>query len=391
MRADFRPRSGVALAVAALLMAVALPFPQPVAAATLTVQMNNNLYVPQNLGNINAGDTIVWQNVNGTHDVVSANIPAGATSWASPTLSGSATFSRTFTVAGNYRYYCSIHSSASAANATPQSTSAMVGQFTVVADTTAPAAPTGLSATPGGGSQINLAWTPSTSTDTARQELFRNTVNTRSSATLIQTFTNNTTAAYADSGLTAATTYYYWLEALDGASNRSTPASANATTSSVDAQVNAQQTVVFDVAATLELTVTPASIDFGSVSPAAAATTAVGSTVANVKSNGGWTLAVKSVGANGTDESPGDDAVFTTGTKTVPVSRMGWRVNPDASTPGSAAYTPHGDANSTVGTSATATPAAGVATYIQYQLQTQFSDPAGLDYRTVLLFTATSP
>lgn len=395
MRRSVPRRLAATLAVATLLAGL-LPTVAGVAlAATLTVQLEptagDRLFAPQNLGNINAGDSITWQNVNGTHDVSSANIPAGATAWASPILSGSATFNRTFTVAGNYRYYCSLHASASEANAATQDTTKMVGQFTVIADTTAPAAPTGLTATAAGGSQINLAWTVSSSTDVARQELFRNTTNTRGTATLIQTINNNTTATYADAGLTAATTYHYWLEAVDGANNRSTPASASGATSAVSAQVDTQQTVLFDVASTLQLTVTPASIDFGSVSPAAPATTAVGATVANVKSNGGWTLTLKSVGANGTDESPGDDAVFTAGSNTVPISRMGWRVNPSASSAGTAAYTDLSDVNTTAGTAASGTSAAGTDTYLQYQLQTQFSDPVGLNYQTVLLFTATSP
>ena len=395
MRIRSRGRVAALLGTLALLGSLLPPVVGMVAAATRNVQLEpvsgDRLFVPQNLGNINPGDTVVWQNVNGTHDVTSASIPAGATAFASGILSGSTTFSRTFSVAGNYRYFCSLHASASEANATPQDASKMVGQFTVVADTTAPNPPTGMTATAAGGSQINLAWTPSNSADTARQELFRNTANTRSSATLIQTFSNNTTASHADAGLTAATTYYYWLEAVDGANNRSAPATANATTASVSAQVDAQQTVLFDVASTLQLTITPASIDFGSISPAAAATTAVGATVANVKSNGGWTLVVKSIGANGTDESPGDDAVFTSGSNTVPVGRMGWRVNPGASTAGSAAYVPMGDVNAAVANAAAGTPAAGVDTYLQYQLQTLFSDPVGLNYQTVLLFTATTP
>lgn len=395
MRVTPRSRLTVGTVVAALLMTVAPPFAGPVAAATFNVDLEpvsgDRLFAPQNLGNINQGDTIVWQNRNGTHDVVSASIPAGATAFASPILTGSATYTRSFTVAGTYRYYCSLHSSASEANAATQDPSKMVGRFTVVADTTAPNPPTGMSATAAGGSQINLAWTPSNSGDTARQELFRNTVNTRGTATLIQTFNNNTTAAFGDSGLTSATAYYYWLEAVDGAGNRSTPATATATTSSVNAQVTTQQTVLFDIGSTLQLTVTPASIDFGSVTPAAAATTAVGATVANVKSNAGWTLSVKSIGANGTDDSPGDDAVFTSGANTVPISRMGWRVNPDASTAGSAAYAAMSDSGATILSSAVATPALGTDTYLQYELQTLFSDPVGLNFTTVLLFTATSP
>jgi len=396
MRTTSRSRLAVGTVVAALLMTVAPPFVGPAAAATFNVQLEpvsgNRLFVAQNLGNISQGDTIVWTNRFGTHDVVSANIPAGATAFASPVLSANgATYTRAFTAAGNYRYYCSIHASASEANAATQDTSKMVGQFTVVADTTAPNAPTSMSATPAGGSQINLAWTPSNSGDTARQELFRNTVNTRASASLIQTFNNNTTASHGDAGLTAATTYYYWLEAIDGANNRSAPATATAATSSVAAQVDAQQTVLFDITSTLQLSVTPASIDFGAATPAAAVTTAVGATIANVKSNGGWSLAVKSIGTNGLDESPGDDAVFTSGTNTVPVSRMGWRINPGPAIPGSATYAAMSDTNASLATAAVGTPAAGVDTYLQYELQTLFSDPVGLNYQTVLLFTATNP
>ena len=384
-----RGKLAVLLGTLALLGSM-LPFMASVAlAATFTVQIEpvagTRNFSPQNLGNITAGDTITWTNVNGTHDVSSANIPATAVAWVSPILSGTATFSRTFTVAGNYRYFCSLHSSAAAANAATQLTTEQVGQFTVIADIIAPVAPTGLTATAAGGSQINLAWTPSTSTDVARQEVFRNTTNTRGTATLVQTFTNNTTAAYSDTGLTAATLYYYWLEAVDGALNRSTPATASAATTSVNAQVSATQIVIFNIPTTLQLSVTPASIDFGNVTPAVPATTAVGATTANVKSNAGWTLAVKSVGRNGIDEAPGDDAVFTSGLNTVPVGRLGWRI-------GSAAYTAMTDTNTTIGTPAVvATPAAGVDTLLQYQMTTQFSDPVGLDYRTVLLFTATSP
>ena len=389
MRTALRSRFAVGFAVAALLISLAPPFPQPAAAATFTVVVTGN-FTPQNLGNIAVGDTIVWQQGSGSHDTVSANIPAGATAWASLLIKDIGTFSRTFTVAGNYRYYCSVHSNATEANLATQSTAQQVGQFTVVADTTAPAAPTGLTATAAGGSQINLAWTVSSSTDVASQQLFRSTTTTKP-ATPFATIANNTTASYADTGLAAATLYYYWLDAVDGAGNRSTSATANATTATVTAQVVAQEIVLFDIPATISLSVTPASINFGLVSPAAAALTPVGATHANVKSNGGWTLAVKSIGTNAIDEAPGDDAVFTSGTNTVPVSRMGWRVNPNASTAGSATYTPLSDVNATVGTATAATPAAGVDTYLQYQLQTQYSNPVGLRYRTVLLFTATNP
>ena len=98
---------------------------------TINVVAGKNLYAPQNLGNINSGDTITWVN-NSVHDVTSARIPTGATPWSSPIQVGASTFSRTFTVPGNYRFYCSIHSTDTVANATTQSPSEMVGQFTVL-------------------------------------------------------------------------------------------------------------------------------------------------------------------------------------------------------------------------------------------------------------------
>lgn len=391
----FRRGRFVATLSAMALVVAALPFAPAAQAATVTVELEpvsgDRLFSPQNRGSINAGDTILWQNRNGTHDVVSASIPAGATAWASPLLTGTATYSRAFTVAGNYRYYCSLHSSASEANATPQDTSKMVGQFTVVADTTAPITPAGFTATPASGSQINLAWTPSSSTDVASQEIYRNTTNSRGTASLVATFANNTQASHPDTGLTAATLYYYWLEAIDGAGNRSVPAAASASTSSVNAQVDTSQTLIFDVATTLQLAVTPASLDFGSISPAQPTDTAVGATVANVKSNSGWSLMVKAIGANGVDQAPGDDGVMTSGANTIPISQLGWRINPSASVSGSAAYASMSDVNAALATSAGGTPAAGTDTYLQYRMTVLFSDPVALNYQTVLLFTATSP
>jgi plastocyanin len=98
---------------------------------TINVVAGQNLYAPQNLGNITGGDTVTWVN-DSVHDITSARIPAGATPWSSPIQKGASTFSRTFTVPGNYRFYCSIHSTDTEANAATQSPSEMVGQFTVL-------------------------------------------------------------------------------------------------------------------------------------------------------------------------------------------------------------------------------------------------------------------
>ncbi|MBI5290156.1 MAG: WxL domain-containing protein [Chloroflexi bacterium] len=102
---------------------------------------------------ISAGDTTQWNSAldNRSHDVTSyAETVPGTPDWQSPTLrSGTAntTFSRVFSTAGTYTYYCSLHASQS--DAAPGVIDAniasgmMVGKITVNApapDTTAPAA-----------------------------------------------------------------------------------------------------------------------------------------------------------------------------------------------------------------------------------------------------------
>ena len=121
--------AATALAVAGVMLAGApLAFAAP---RTINVVAGQNLYTPQNLGNITSGDTVTWVN-DSVHDIRSASIPAGATAWSSPLQQGASTFSQTVTAPGNYRYYCSLHSNAAAANAATQSTNEMVGQFTVL-------------------------------------------------------------------------------------------------------------------------------------------------------------------------------------------------------------------------------------------------------------------
>src|SRR6186713_3022386 len=85
--------SSTAVAVAGMLFAVSVPL---ASAATRTVHVvpGEDLYAPQNLGTINGGDTVTWQN-NGTHLIKSARIPARATPWSSPIQRGSARYSQT--------------------------------------------------------------------------------------------------------------------------------------------------------------------------------------------------------------------------------------------------------------------------------------------------------
>lgn len=79
----------------------------PAAQATSkSVEIMGYAYQPATL-TINAGDTVVWTN----HDTAPHNVvvTSGPEKFTSPTLQQGQTFSYTFTKAGTYSYYCSIH------------------------------------------------------------------------------------------------------------------------------------------------------------------------------------------------------------------------------------------------------------------------------------------
>ena len=73
----------VAIAATAMIAAAMITVGASSASAvthTVQVPAGQNLFTPQNLGNITVGDTITWKN-NDVHNVVSADIPAGATAF----------------------------------------------------------------------------------------------------------------------------------------------------------------------------------------------------------------------------------------------------------------------------------------------------------------------
>ena len=109
-----------------------------------------------------------------------------------------------------------------------------IGADEYQADTAAPTVPTGLAATVLSTSQITLSWTASTDTapsgvpasGVTGYRVFRN-------GTAIGT---STTASYADTGLSAGTTYTYTVTAYDGAANESVASGAvRATTTAAGA------------------------------------------------------------------------------------------------------------------------------------------------------------
>jgi hypothetical protein len=102
---------------------------------------------------------------------------------------------------------------------------------TLSGDTTAPSAPTGLTAV-AAYKTIQLSWTNPTVADWFYNEIWENTTNNSATATKIGTVSSST---FARSGLPASSTRYYWLKAVDFSKNVSGfSTGANATT---DAEV----------------------------------------------------------------------------------------------------------------------------------------------------------
>ncbi len=82
---------------------------------TFNVSVANFQFTPQNLNNVNVGDTITWTRMNGSHtttcDGTNGTVrPSGADAWSSPLDASSPTFSYIVRVAGIYNYVCIPHS-----------------------------------------------------------------------------------------------------------------------------------------------------------------------------------------------------------------------------------------------------------------------------------------
>lgn len=73
-----------------------------------TVSVSNYQFNPANL-NVNVGDTIKWNYVNGFHTTTSTSVPQGANTWDAPMQKAGDTYQYIIAVAGTYDYVCSIH------------------------------------------------------------------------------------------------------------------------------------------------------------------------------------------------------------------------------------------------------------------------------------------
>lgn len=99
--------------------------------------------------------------------------------------------------------------------------------------TAVPSAPTGLTATASSSTIIGLSWTavtPPANCTISSYNIYRSTTSgfTPSASNLVAS--GVTTPSYSNTGLTAATTYYYVVEALDAEGNSAASAQASATT-----------------------------------------------------------------------------------------------------------------------------------------------------------------
>jgi beta-glucanase (GH16 family) len=101
-----------------------------------------------------------------------------------------------------------------------------------------PQAPSDLTASAASSSSVNLTWAPS-STSGVTYDVFRSTVATFTPGPSSAIAIGQTTPAYSDTGLSASTTYHYFVEALDSSGTSSVSNEANASTLAAAVQINA--------------------------------------------------------------------------------------------------------------------------------------------------------
>jgi plastocyanin len=91
-----------------LLMVIALP--SAAQAATVNISVDNFMFTPKS-ATVQQGSTALWTNVNATTNHTTTSDTTMPISWDSGTLTPSATFQFTYTMAGGYSYHCTFHQS----------------------------------------------------------------------------------------------------------------------------------------------------------------------------------------------------------------------------------------------------------------------------------------
>lgn len=112
-------------ALAVLLSGCVSEAPDPVDPGTgdVVIVMTDDLTYAPATAQARVGQTVVWQNPSSMPHTVTADpslaanaanvsLPADAEPFASPLVSAGGAYSRTFTVAGTYRYFCQPHEGA---------------------------------------------------------------------------------------------------------------------------------------------------------------------------------------------------------------------------------------------------------------------------------------
>ena len=168
--------------------------------------------------------TVTWTASTDSVGVTSYAISRNGTAIAK--VSGSShTYTDVSTQPGtNYSYTVAASDAAGNASAASSAGSVTTAAYLPSADTTAPSAPTGLTATARNANEIDLSWTASTdNVAVAGYKVYRN-------STLVATTASTT---YADAPIAAGSANTYYLVAIDGAGNASGQSgSASATTAS---------------------------------------------------------------------------------------------------------------------------------------------------------------
>lgn len=188
--------------------------------------LTNGPAAPTSLAATAASQTqinLTWtDNASGETGFKIERSPDGSTGWTQiGTASANATSYNDTGLTANTTYYYTVRAYGTLGD----------GPYSNTANATtlpnAPTAPSGLSATAIGQSQINLAWTDNSSNETGFK--IERSPDGSTDWTQIGTAAANATS-YNDTGLSAATTYYYRMRAYNTGGNSSYTSTASATT-----------------------------------------------------------------------------------------------------------------------------------------------------------------
>lgn len=99
------------------------------------------------------------------------------------------------------------------------SSSYVTGSVNVQKDTTAPAAPTSLTAAVGTGKAVSLDWADNTEPDLSEYGVYRNTTGVTPANASTNKIAEVRASRFVDTEVTIGTTYYYWVNAYDALEN----------------------------------------------------------------------------------------------------------------------------------------------------------------------------